>query len=77
MHAVRSGVGLGCLSKRALESDLERGTLTPLQTPGIILERHFGLVRPRLAYRSALQESFSAFALEQAAAWKLQEFAGV
>jgi DNA-binding transcriptional LysR family regulator len=76
MHAVRSGVGLGCLSKRALASDLERGTLTPLQTPGIVLERYFGLVRPRLAYRSALQESFNAFALEQAAAWKLEDFAG-
>lgn len=65
-NAVRSGFGIGCLSRRTLTEEFAAGTLVPLNTPDLPLERVFGMLHPRHVYRGSLQESFSAMVRENA-----------
>ncbi len=63
-NAVRSGFGIGSLSRRTLTEDFANGTLVPVQVPDLPLERVFGMLHPRHVYRGSLQESFSAMVRE-------------
>jgi len=58
--AVINGLGLGCLSRRALNEEFAAKLLVPLDVRGLPLDRVFGMVSPRNVYRGILQESFSA-----------------
>lgn len=58
--AVRSGFGIGCLSKRTLAEELAVGTLVRIDVRDLCLERVFGMLHHRHVYRGTLQESFSA-----------------
>jgi DNA-binding transcriptional LysR family regulator len=65
-NAVRSGFGIGCLSRRTLGEEFASGALVPITTPDLPLERVFGMLHPRHVYRGSLQESFSAMVRESA-----------
>ncbi len=76
--AVREGLGLGCLSRRAVEAEFAASQLVPLDVTGLALGRVFGLLRPRNVYRGVLQDSFAALVLslvepDVAARFKLPE----
>ncbi len=47
--AVESGLGVGCLSKIAVQRDIESGTVVPLTIPGVDLTRRFYFVMPKRA----------------------------
>lgn len=57
-RAVESGLGLGCLSRVALEDAFQRERLVPLATPGRNLHRHFYLILHKQKYRSNAIESW-------------------
>ena len=40
-RAVESGLGIGCISRLALKDAFRRGSLVPLDTPGLNLSRYF------------------------------------
>lgn len=63
-QAVRSGFGIGGLSRRTLAEDFAKGTLVPVTVRDLPLERVFGMLHPRHVYRGSLQESFSAMVRE-------------
>lgn len=65
-NAVRSGFGIGSLSRRTLSEEFASGTLVPVEVPDLPLERVFGMLHPRHVYRGSLQESFSAMVREVA-----------
>ncbi|HTP39803.1 MAG TPA: LysR family transcriptional regulator [Steroidobacteraceae bacterium] len=52
LHAVGSGLGLGCVSRIALQEAFARGGLVPLQTPFLDLRRAFLIVQHRRKYQS-------------------------
>lgn len=52
-RAVESGVGIGCLSKRALRDAFASGRLVPLKTPGRDMRRTLYLIVHRQKHRSA------------------------
>ncbi|WP_210395603.1 LysR family transcriptional regulator [Motiliproteus sediminis] len=52
-RAVEAGLGVGCLSRIALQEAFRHRTLIPLLTPGRDLQRHFYLIHHRHKYRSA------------------------
>ncbi|MGA0805118.1 MAG: LysR family transcriptional regulator [Pseudohongiellaceae bacterium] len=53
LQAVRSGMGLGCLSRLLVHDALERGELVALRARGRDFRRHFYLIIHRQKYRSA------------------------
>lgn len=56
-RAVKSGLGISCLSKIALEDSFNRGDFVPLKTPGRDFHRTFYFVQHKEKYQSAgLQE---------------------
>lgn len=57
-RAVESGLGIGCISRLALREAFRRGSLVPLETPGLDLARRFHFVRHRDKFVSAGLRAF-------------------
>ncbi|MGH8491784.1 MAG: LysR family transcriptional regulator [Moraxellaceae bacterium] len=57
-HAVASGIGLGCASRRTLEEAFRTGKVVPLHTPFLNLERELYLLIHRQKYRTQGLETF-------------------
>lgn len=62
-QAVRAGLGLGCLSRLSVSSELAMGELVALQSP-LQLTRSFSLVWHPERYRSPLWQAFKVFLRE-------------
>ncbi len=52
-RAVSAGLGLGCISRVALQESFDRGSLVPLEVPGRDFRRNFYFVVHKQKYRSA------------------------
>jgi len=63
-QAVKSGAGVSVISLRAIQDDLDRGTLRTVPLEGIRLTRDFYLVYHKNRSRSPLCEAFANFLLE-------------
>lgn len=59
-RAVEAGLGLGCISRLALKDAFRRGSLAPLNTPGLKLGRHFYFLWHRQKYQTAGMREFIA-----------------
>lgn len=59
-RAVESGLGVGCISRLALKDAFRRGSLKPLNTPSINLNRHFYFLWHKQKYQSAGMREFLA-----------------
>ena len=60
--AVRAGLGVGCVSRIALEGEFRAGTLVPCRVPGRDFRRRFYVVLHRKKYRSAAIREWLALA---------------
>lgn len=56
--AVKTGLGLGCLSNLAIQSELATGALVKLETAFINLKRNFFLIQRKDSYQSQLMKTF-------------------
>lgn len=63
--AVESGMGVGCVSRLALEEAFQHGTLVPCQVPGRDFRRQFCFVLHKQKHRSASIQAW----LELCSAW--------
>jgi len=63
-QALKSGAGVSVISLRAIQDDLDRGTLRTVPLEGIRLTRDFYLVYHKNRSRSPLCEAFANFLLE-------------
>jgi len=63
-QAVKSGAGASVISLRAIQDDLDRGTIRTVPLEGIKLTRDFYLVYHKNRSRSPLCEAFASFLLE-------------
>ena len=63
-QAVGSGLGLGCISRRALCEEFRRGTLVALRTPFLDMRREFSILVHRKKYRTAACREFIALCRE-------------
>ncbi len=63
-QALKSGAGVSVISLRAIQDDLDRGTLRTVPLEGIRLTRDFFLVYHKNRSRSPLCEAFANFLLE-------------
>ena len=52
-RAVESGLGIGCISRLALRDAFRRGSLVPVETPGLDLRRQFYAAAKRASSASA------------------------
>lgn len=59
-HAVESGIGIGCASRRTLEDALRTGSVVALPTPFLNLERELFVLIHRQKYRTQGLEHFLA-----------------
>ncbi|MEO5703170.1 MAG: LysR family transcriptional regulator [Gammaproteobacteria bacterium] len=59
-RAVESGLGIGCISRLALKDAFRRGSLIPLNTPGLNLSRHFYFLWHKQKYQSVGMREFLA-----------------
>ncbi|MDI1302367.1 MAG: LysR family transcriptional regulator [bacterium] len=59
-HAVESGIGIGCASRRTLEDALHTGSVVALATPFLNLERELYVLIHRQKYRTQGLEHFLA-----------------
>jgi DNA-binding transcriptional LysR family regulator len=59
-HAVESGIGIGCASRRTLEDALRTGSVVALATPFLNLERELYVLIHRQKYRTQGLEHFLA-----------------
>lgn len=66
-QAVKAGAGVSVISLRAIQEDLERGTLRTVPLEGIRLTRDFYLVYHKNRSRSPLCEAFVTFLLQSVA----------
>ncbi|GAC1030524.1 LysR family transcriptional regulator [Pseudomonas sp. No.21] len=57
-RAVESGLGISCISRLALRDAFRRGSLVPLETPGIDLRRQFYFIWHRQKYQTAAMREF-------------------
>lgn len=57
-RAVESGLGIGCISRLALKDAFRRGSLVPLDIPGLDLKREFYFVLHRQKFRTIGIERF-------------------
>ncbi len=51
-------MGIGCISRLALKDAFRRGSLVPLDIPGLDLKRQFNFVLHRQKFRTAGIEAF-------------------
>lgn len=56
--AVKTGLGLGCLSNLAIQTELVTGSLVKLETGFINLKRNFFLIQRKDSYQSQLMKIF-------------------
>ncbi|MDR2220446.1 MAG: LysR family transcriptional regulator [Methylobacillus sp.] len=63
-RAVESGLGLGCISRLALKDAFRRGSLVPLNTPDLDLNRNFYFLRHKQKYQTAGMREFLALCRE-------------
>lgn len=61
--AVKAGLGVGCVSRMALEDEFRAGTLVPCQVAGRDFRRYFYIVLHRRKHRSAAIREWLALAL--------------
>lgn len=66
-RAVESGLGIGCISRLALKDAFRRGSLVPLDVPGLDLQRKFYFVLHRQKFRTIGIEHFLNLCREVAA----------
>ena len=59
-HAVESGIGIGCASRRTLEEAFRNGSVIPLETPFLDLTRELYVLIHRQKYRTQGLEKFLA-----------------
>lgn len=59
-HAVESGIGIGCASRRTLDDALRTGSVVALKTPFLNLERELYVLIHRQKYRTQGLEHFLA-----------------
>lgn len=57
-RAVESGLGIGCISRLALKDAFLRGTLVPIATPNLKLERFFYFLWHKQKYQTAGMREF-------------------
>ncbi|MDH4873059.1 LysR family transcriptional regulator [Metapseudomonas lalkuanensis] len=57
-RAVESGLGISCISRLALRDAFRRGSLVPVETPGIDLRRQFYFIWHRQKYQTAAMREF-------------------
>jgi len=57
-RAVESGLGIGCISRLALKDAFRRGSLVPLDTPNIKLNRYFYFLWHKQKYQTAGMRHF-------------------
>lgn len=57
-QAVKTGLGLGCLSELALRSEFNHGELSPLPSPYLDLERELYILNRNDLYKSQLLQAF-------------------
>jgi DNA-binding transcriptional LysR family regulator len=57
-HAVESGIGIGCASRRTLEDAIRTGSVVPVKTPFLNLERELYVLIHRQKYRTQGLERF-------------------
>jgi len=57
-RAVESGLGIGCISRLALKDAFRRGSLVPLDTPDMNLNRYFYFLWHRQKYQTAGMRHF-------------------
>lgn len=69
-RAVESGLGLGCISRLALREAFRRGSLVPIRTPDLDLQRNFQFLWHRNKYRTAALRAFHAACLAMSAGAK-------
>ena len=62
-QAVKSGAGISVISFRAIQEDLDRGTLRTVALEGLRLTRDFYLIYHKVRSRSPLCETFATFVL--------------
>jgi DNA-binding transcriptional LysR family regulator len=60
--AVKAGLGVGCVSRIALEDEFKAGTLVPCRVPGRDFRRQFYLVVRKDKYLSPAIREWSALA---------------
>lgn len=56
--AVKSGLGIGCISRLALKEDFEQGTLVPLSVADLDLSRYFYFLWHKQKYQTAGMRAF-------------------
>ena len=59
-RAVENGLGIGCISRLALRDAFRRGSLVPLEVPGVDLGRRFQFAWHRGKYHTAAIRAFLA-----------------
>ena len=59
-RAVENGLGIGCISRLALRDAFRRGSLVPLEVPGLDLSRRFQFAWHRGKYHTAAIRAFLA-----------------
>lgn len=59
-HAVESGIGIGCASRRTLDDAIRTGSVVPIATPFLNLERELYVLIHRQKYRTQGLERFLA-----------------
>ena len=57
-RAVESGLGIGCISRLALKDEFRRGSLVPLDTPDLKLNRYFYFLWHKQKYQTAGMRHF-------------------
>ncbi len=57
-RAVESGLGIGCISRLALRDAFRRGSLVPVETPGLDLRRQFYFIWHKQKYQTATMREF-------------------
>ncbi len=66
-RAVESGLGVGCISRLALREAFRRGSLKPVETPGLDLRRQFQFVTHRRKHVTAGMREFIALCRQMTA----------
>jgi DNA-binding transcriptional LysR family regulator len=61
IEAVKSGMGLSFISRRAVKEDIRRGILKGVEVKGIKIKRNFHIITHRLRANSPISKAFIEF----------------
>jgi DNA-binding transcriptional LysR family regulator len=61
IEAVKSGMGLSFISRRAVKEDISRGLLKPVNVKGLRIKRNFHIITHRLRANSTISRAFIEF----------------